>query len=217
MNEHIALVAGSTGLIGNLLVRNLLEDQYFSTIVTLGRRESSIKHDKLQHLIIDFGDLSSCKEIPKGDSAFCCLGTTMKKAGSKAAFYTVDYTYVLNFAKFAFSIGCRQFHLVSAMGADQKSLFYYNQVKGQIEEAIREVGFDVVHIMRPSLLLGDREETRIGESIGQLFANTFSFLIPDNYKGIHGASVANYMQELAKKPQSGIYIHESAEIRRNVN
>ena len=214
MKQKNAIVAGATGLIGEILVRNLLEDNYFTTIYTISRRELVINNDKLLNYIVDFDQLNSFDKIKECDIAFCCLGTTMKKAGSKAAFYQVDYNYVLAFANYAFQLGCKSFFLVSAMGADEKSLFYYNRVKGEIETAIKEVGFDVVHIMRPSLLLGNRKENRIGEDLGKFIAQTFSFLIPDNYKGIQAASVANYMQRLTKDSQKeGVFIHESAEIR----
>lgn len=211
--EKIALVVGSTGLIGNLLVRKLVEDNDFAQVITLARRESNWQHEKLVNMIVDFDKLTDHQEVKHADVAFCCLGTTMKKAGSKAAFYKVDYEYVLAFANYALQHGCKQFHLVSAMGANQKSMFYYNQVKGQIEEEIKKIGFESIHIMRPSLLLGDRKEKRLGEDVGKLFATAFSFLIPANYKGIQAESVANYMQQLSKDSLQGTFIHESAEIR----
>lgn len=208
----IALVAGSTGLVGELLVRKLVEGDHFSQIITLARRANDWKHDKLRNVVVDFNKLTQTIDIKSADIAFCCLGTTMKKAGSKEAFYQVDYTYVLNFALYAKELGCKQFQLVSAMGADKASMFYYNQVKGQIEEAIQKLEFESVHIMRPSLLLGDRKEARFGESLGKFFASTFDFLIPSNYKGIQAESVANYMLEQSKNIGLGVYIHESAKI-----
>jgi len=213
MKQKIAIVAGGTGLIGNILVRNLLEDDDFKEIITLSRRETEQAHSKLNNQVVDFSQLSHHQGIERADIAFCCLGTTMKKAGSKEAFYKVDYDYVFNFAQYAFQLGCQQFYLVSAMGADRQSFFYYNRVKGEIEAAIATIGFPTVHVMRPSLLLGDRQEQRFGEQIGQVFAQTFSFLIPNNYKGIPAENVANYMQLLATSSnQSGFHIHESAEI-----
>lgn len=215
MKDNIAIVAGATGLIGNILVRNLVKDDTFTKVITLGRRKTKHAAAILEHHIVDFDQLSEFKDIEKATIAFCSLGTTMKKAGSKAAFYKVDYTYIVAFAKYAFSLGCQQFYLVSSMGADKDSFFYYNQVKGEVEEAVQKIGFKRVHLMRPSLLLGDRKEQRIGEKIGQVMSQAFSFLIPDNYKGIQATSVANYMQHLSTTTiDNGVHIHESGEIRR---
>lgn len=214
MERKIAFVSGSTGLVGNLLVRNLINDDFFSEVITLARRELSVSHDKLRNIVVSFEDLPDYQGVDQVDIAFCCLGTTMKRAGSKAAFYRVDYDYVLTFAKYAKAKGCKQFFLVSAMGADKDSLFYYNRVKGQIEDAVSGLGFDAVHLMRPSLLLGDRQEKRLGEGLGKVFAKAFDFLIPENYKGVEASSVAEQMIQLAKELNtSGIHIHPSAQIR----
>lgn len=208
----IALVAGSTGLIGELLVRKLVEDEDFSEVITLARRQSAVTHPKLRTAIVDFHALESTSAITQATVAFCCLGTTMKKAGSKDAFYQVDFTFVKNFAQYAKGLGCQQFQLVSAMGADAKSMFYYNQVKGQIEAEIKKIGFDSLHIMQPSLLLGNRQEARLGENLGKLLATTFDFLIPKNYKGIQAETVANFMLTQSKNNQSGVFVHPSGEI-----
>ena len=214
MKQKIALVAGGTGLVGNLLARNLLKDDDFSHVIALGRREIPIASPKLTNKIVDFSQPIYYQDVNKADIAFCCLGTTMKKAGSNSGYYRVDYEYVYAFAQYALKLGCQQFHLVSGLGANRKSVFFYSRLKGEIEEAIAKLGFDVVHIMRPSLLLGDRQEKGFGEKIGIIIDRYFAFLIPSKYRGVQAASVANYMQRIAKIPSQQRYIiHESERIR----
>jgi uncharacterized protein YbjT (DUF2867 family) len=202
-----ALVVGSTGLIGNLLTIKLLESKIYEKVKTLVRKPIALQHPDLEQVIIDFDKIDASKIV--ADDVFCCLGTTMNKAGSKAAFYKVDFEYPLTIAKMALANGAKQYAIVTAMGADQKSMFYYNRVKGDIEKALSELNYPNLMIFRPSMLLGDRGEQRAGESIGKVMMGLFDFMTPKKYKAIQGEKVANAMLQNAQKGLSGKHILES--------
>ena len=211
MEKH-ALVSGGTGLIGKHLCQKLAKDQDFASVTSLVRRKNTEDIDNLTEVVVNFDDLSNA-EIPEQiTDAFCCLGTTMKKAGSKEAFYKVDFEYVLAFAKLALEKGAQNFYIVTSMGADAKSLIYYNKVKGEVEDALKEISFKSLHIFRPSMLLGDREESRLGESIGKFVFGIFEPLLPSNYKGIAGEQVAEAMVKNSKLNEAGTHIYLSGEI-----
>jgi uncharacterized protein YbjT (DUF2867 family) len=205
--SKVALLAGSTGLIGNQLLELLLADKYYSKIIALSRKPLAITNPKLENIVVEVEQLE--KHQLKADDVFCCLGTTMKQAGSKAAFRKVDFDYPLQLAKVLKTNGAQQFLLVSALGANKKSGIFYNQIKGEIEEAITSVGFRTLHIFRPSLLLGPRKDHRSGEEAAKVFYKIFGFLIPKKYQGLESIKVARAMQALAKKEISGVFVHES--------
>ena len=167
-----ALVAGATGLTGKHLLEILLADQRYASVHALVRNASLPSHPRLTEHVVDFESLS---KLPKADDAFCCLGTTIRKAGSQAAFRKVDFDYVLNFARAAKVAGVRRFLVVSALGANPKSAVFYNRVKGEIENALKAMEFDSLYIFRPSFLLGERAEARAGERLG---IAVFSALAP---------------------------------------
>ena len=207
--SRIALVAGSTGLIGNQLVTLLLQDSNYSKVIALSRKPLSISNPKLENIILEADQLDNCHQQLMADDVFCCLGTTMKHARSKAAFRKVDFDYPLQLAKTLKQNGAQQFLLVSALGANKNSRIFYNQVKGEVEEAITSVGFSALHIFRPSLLLGPRKEQRSGEDAAKVFYKIFGFLIPKKYQGLESIKVARAMQVLAKETLSGKFVHES--------
>ena len=208
-----ALIAGSTGLIGRQLLQMLLESDRYTKVVALTRSNDLPPHPKLEILQIQFDRLSEWGNKLGADDVFCCLGTTMAKAGSRENFYQVDFFYPLLIAKTAQPRGAKQYLLVSALGANPDSSIYYNRVKGEIEQAIREVPFATVHIFRPSLLLGPREEKRSGETAAKLFYQIFGFLIPRRYKAIQSVRVARAMLALAGREQPGQFVHESGELQ----
>ncbi len=210
----IALVAGSTGLIGKQLLQLLLDDPGYKIVKAISRQPLGIDHPKLQNLVIDFARLSEYYWDMKADDVFCCLGTTIKQARTKEAFRKVDYEYPLELAKLSKNQGASQYLLVSALGADRHAKVFYNQVKGEVEEAIDNVGFQSYHIFRPSLLLGPRKETRVGEDAAKTFFKLFGFLVPLKYKGINSAKVAKAMLSLAKENTPGKFIHESVDLQR---
>lgn len=186
-----AIIVGATGLIGKELCRQLLADERYEKVKLLVRKHQELTHPKIEELIIDFNALDALSII--GDELYCCLGTTIKTAGSKEAFYKVDYEYVVQVSKQALKAGVKKLVVVSAMGADKKSSVFYNKVKGEMEEAISQLDFENTIIVRPSMLLGNRSEFRLGELIGKKVMRALSFLIPAKYKAIHDYQVAKAM------------------------
>lgn len=168
--QKTALIAGGTGLVGGHLIDYLINNDGYSEIKVLVRKGSSYRNDDVTVLEIEYDQISDFKKQLKADSVFCCLGSTMKKAGSKAQFYQVDFNYPLDLAKIVKENGCEQFSIVTASGANAKSLFFYNRVKGEVEEAIAKLDFKNLNIFQPSLLLGERNEQRTGEQIGSIIA-----------------------------------------------
>lgn len=207
-----ALVAGSTGLIGSQLLDLLLADGYYDKIIALSRKSLPVSHARLENVLIDLHSLDKLSTL-KADDVFCCLGTTLKQAGSKEAFKRVDYEYPLQVAKSLKSNGAKKFLLVSALGANKSSRIFYNEVKGLVEETIGNLGYDSYHIFRPSLLIGPRKEARAGEDAAKIFYSLFGFLIPKKYKGIESVKVARAMMTEAKSDKTGLQIYESASLQ----
>lgn len=207
-----ALIAGSTGLIGSQLLSLLLQNPAYTKVIALTRVDLP-QHPKLTQVRVDFARLGENSSTIKADDVYCCLGTTMAKAGSKENFYQVDFYFPFLLAKTTRSVGAKKFMLVSALGANKSSSIYYNQVKGEIEEAISSVAFDAVHIFRPSLLLGPRTEKRSAEDAAKFFYKVLGFLIPKKYKAIESIKVARAMQHFASEDKKGIFIHESADLQ----
>jgi len=208
-----ALVAGSTGLIGSQLLQLLLNSDCYAKVIALTRQDLPLLHPKLVQVKVDFGKLGEYNDELKADDVFCCLGTTMAKAGSKENFNQVDFYFPLLLAKTSYSRGGRQFLIVSALGADTDSSIYYNRVKGEMEEAVSQVGFETLHIFRPSLLLGPRTEKRSGEDAAKFFYKFFGFLIPKKYKAIDALKVARAMLHVAIVETKGTHIHESGDLQ----
>jgi uncharacterized protein YbjT (DUF2867 family) len=208
-----ALIAGSTGLIGSQLLQLLLTDDYYDRVKAISRKPLEIVHPKLENIVLEFDRLTEHHDKLKADDIFCCLGTTIKKVKTKEKFRKVDFDYPVELAKLTKVNGAEQYLLVSALGADKHSKIFYNQVKGEVEEAISQIGFKSYHIFRPSLLMGDRNESRSGEEAGKVFFKYFGFLVPVKYKGIDSIKVARAMQKIAAKHQPGMYIHESEELQ----
>jgi uncharacterized protein YbjT (DUF2867 family) len=208
-----ALIAGCTGLIGKQLLQLLLQDQYYEKIKAITRKPLDIQHPKLENLVMDFDKLSERYTEFKADDVFCCLGTTIKIAKTKEAFRKVDYEYPLELARISKNQGATQYLIVTALGADKNSGIFYNQVKGEVEEAVSHIAFRTVHILRPSLLLGDRPEQRAGEGAATTLFKILGFLIPAKYKAINSGKVARAMLSFAKQNDPGFYFHESKELQ----
>jgi len=208
-----ALILGSTGLIGKQLLELLLLDSYYTTVKAVTRRPLNIQHPKLSNIVINFETLTEHYSQFQADDVFCCLGTTIKQAGTKQAFQNVDFEYPLETAKISKSLGASQYLLVSALGANKDSSIFYNQVKGKLEDALQSLNYDTLHIFRPSLLLGNRTEQRTGEDTAKIFYKLFGFLIPKKYKAIESDRVARAMLVHAKAQKKGFFLHESAEMQ----
>jgi uncharacterized protein YbjT (DUF2867 family) len=206
--SRTALLAGSTGLIGNQLLHLLLEDPGYDKVIALSRKPLVLTHQKLQNVVLEGDQLKQHSNLMAHD-VFCCLGTTIRQAKTKEAFRKIDYDYPLELAKTVHANGAKQFLLVSALGSDKNSRIFYNRVKGEVESAIAAVGFNSFHIFKPSLLVGPRKEQRSGEDAAKVFYKIFGFLIPKKYKGIESIKVARAMLAKAKENQTGTFAHES--------
>ena len=196
MSAKNALLAGATGLIGGYLLRRLLAHPSYARVEILVRRELPIRDPKLTQHIVEFARLSDGAPGVAPDDVFCCLGTTIRKAGSEEAFRRVDYDYPLALARFAKAAGAGKFLMVSALGADPKSAVFYNRVKGEVEQAIAAIGLPAAYSFRPSLLTGPRAEHRPGEKIGIAVGKLIAPLLIGalrKYRPIHADTVAAAM------------------------
>lgn len=202
-----ALLIGASGLVGSQLLQQLLNDARYETVVALVRRPLDLQHPKLRQEIIDF-DHPDPEKI-KGDDLYCALGTTLRKAGSKEAQYRIDCTYPFEIGKIGRQNGVQQYLLVSSVGADAKSSNFYLRTKGELEEKLTALDFKTFVAARPSFLLGERNEFRLGEKIGIVLAQTFAFLIPKKYRGIQASQVAAALIELANQDLGGVHVIES--------
>ena len=205
-----ALIAGASGLTGGYLLNLLLESPEYSTIIAYVRKSSGLTHPKLKEIVVDWETL---QEPVAAEDIFCCLGTTIKKAGSQEAFRRVDYNYPLQLAQLQYRGGSQQFLLVSAMGADAKSSIFYSRVKGELENALQSIGYKSLHIFRPSFIAGPRKESRTGEKIGLAI---FSILSPlfigslKKYAPIQAEHIARAMLRTAQKNEQGTKVYDSA-------
>jgi uncharacterized protein YbjT (DUF2867 family) len=206
-----ALIAGASGLTGSYLLQHLLESDTYNYVKALVRKPLNIEHPKLAEIVFDFDQPDP--GVIKAEHVYCALGTTIKKAGSKEAFRKVDYEYPLQIAKTAYENGAKKFATVSAMGANTKSMFFYNRVKGQTEEALKQIPFEAIYIARPSMLLGPRKEYRLGEELGKKLMTSLGFLLPGNMKAVHASKVANCLVNKMNNYEKGIHIIPSGEIR----
>jgi len=215
LGTKTALIVGASGLVGGELLNRLLEENIYNRIVVLGRRPLGIQHPKLTERIVDFDNLNEHKEIFIADEVFSCLGTTIKKAKSKEAMKKVDLEYPLTIARLAKEMGCEKYLVVSSMGADPNSNFWYSRLKGALEEELEKVDFKALHILRPSLLLGNRTEFRLGETIGAVLWPKLSFAFVGSlrkYRAIKGKTVASCMFRVAQGQKKGTNIYLSDEI-----
>jgi len=205
-----ALVIGGTGLTGKKLLRLLLADKRYGLVKVLVRKPMDIIYEKLEQIVFDFDHPDAA--LLQADEVFCCLGTTIKDAGSKDAFYKVDFEYVITLAKMAYENGCKKFAFVSSMGANKKSPLFYNKTKGQVEDAIKEIGFESCFIFRPSLLLGTRNQFRLGESLAKYIMANIASVLPKKIRPIHSKAVAFAMEFVMNSNYSGFKVFESDEM-----
>ncbi|WP_070786680.1 NAD(P)H-binding protein [Flavobacterium crassostreae] len=210
-----ALIIGSTGLVGAALLQNLLNNKAYEKVICFNRATTNIQHPKYSEVIVDFEQPETYQNSIIGDDFFCTIGTTISKAGSKEAFKKVDFEYPKQFATLASKNGINHFLLISSLGADSDSNNFYLKTKGEIEDFLKTTAFKRVSILRPSLLLGDRNEFRFGEKIGGFLMKTFSFLFLGKlkiYKPIQSTTVAKALEQIAQKETSGFQIYNSDKI-----
>ncbi len=202
---------------GSQVLRLLLDDPEYERVTVLGRRDLPVAHKKLTLRVVDFDRLLEMGDVPRVHDVFCCLGTTIKQAGSEAEFRKVDYTYVVELARLALRHRASQFLVVTAVGADPRSRVFYSRVKGEVEEALRRLQFDGVHIFRPSLLLGGRPQTRPLELLARIVSPLVSWAMLGRlgrYRPIKAARVARAMVRVARDAERGVHLYESGDIRR---
>lgn len=194
--KKTAILIGASGLIGSHVLKLLLNDDNFDKVKIFVRKKLAITNEKLEQFVTDFDDYDSFKQLVTGDIIFCCLGTTIKTAGSQPAFKKVDYEYPLAFAKAGKENGVKQYIIISSIGATINTSNFYLKTKGDIEQAIEQLNYSSFIILRPSMLLGKREEFRLGEKIGQVMMQLLSFMFIGSlkkYKAIHASVVAKAM------------------------
>lgn len=219
MKPLTAVVLGATGLIGEQLVQQLLNDPAFSKIRILVRRPLELSHPKLEVEIVDFEDaLKYRQKLGNGDCIFCCIGTTNKKVkGDKTSYRKIDFDIPVQAARLGKEAGFTKYLLVSAVGANAPSSNFYLRLKGEVEQEINAVRFDSFHVFRPSILLGRRKEVRLGEIVGKLFMQSLGVLFVGalkKYKGIQSATVAKAMVTAAKSDRKGMYIYHYHEMKK---
>jgi uncharacterized protein YbjT (DUF2867 family) len=216
MNKRTAIVFGSTGLIGNLLLEELIQSNQYLKILIFVRQTIDISHPRVQQFAVDFSEPASFSELIKGDDLFICLGTTIKKAGSIKKMEEIDRDIPDAIASAASFNGVKRIAVVSSLGANPESSNYYLRIKGEMERTIKSMKFENTAIVRPSILLGERKEKRTGELVSKVVMKTVKPLLVGKmkkYRGIHGGDVARAMIAILQKPQEKI-VYESDELQR---
>lgn len=207
-----AILVGATGLVGSRLLCLLLADPDYEAIHALVRRPLGIRDAKLHEHSVDFARLADFA-WPAADDVYCCLGTTIRAAGSQEAFRQVDYMFSLAVARGAHVRGAKQFLFVSAMGADAHSSVFYSRVKGELEAAIAALGYRSAIAFRPSLLAGDRREHRLGERVALMVLQPVRWLVPRKYRPVADVAVARAMAAYAKRGLAGFHVVPSDAIQ----
>ncbi len=215
------MLLGATGLTGGKVLEGLLARDEVSSVVTPVRRSLSLSHAKLEQHEIDFDRLDEHGDLFAVDAIVCCLGTTIKKAGSKEQFRKVDYGYPIKAAELGRAKGAKAFLLMSAIAASSSSTVFYNRVKGELEDGVKALGYPCVSIYQPSLLLGERQEHRSAEALGMKAMPLINRALIgplEKFRGIEAATVARAMVNevcaLAKDGTAGpvVRVHEYPDI-----
>ena len=200
------LLLGATGLVGRHCLQRLIASPEVARVRMLVRHPQRSPHDKVEVCVADFNRLEQHLEWFKVDSVICALGATIAKAGSEAAFRQVDFDYPLQIAQLTHASGAKQFVVVSALGSDARSNVFYNRVKGELEDALTALGFDSLAIAKPSLLMGDRQEFRLGERVALFVTRLIRPLIPAAWRPVHADHVAAALVDAVLQPRKGSYV-----------
>lgn len=214
-----ALLLGATGLVGSRCLNYLLNSNNYKTVKIIVRRSINNPNPKLKEYIADYSTLHETGDAFICDDVFCCLGTTIKKAGSKENFKKVDLEYPIKAASLALQNGAEKYLIISSIGADKNSGNFYLKVKGEVEDSLQKLGYKLLVILRPSLLLGERNELRLGEKAGEIISRIFPFVFIGRlkkYKPVSADDVAKVMVSFADKT-NGVVIIESDKITDEVH
>ncbi|MFD1258980.1 NAD(P)H-binding protein [Mucilaginibacter terrae] len=212
-----AIVAGASGLVGGELLQILLKEQYYDEVLILVRKELPLQNKKLVQLVVDFEKLDDFKCIIKGCALFCCLGSTKSKTPSQRMYRKVDHDYPVKLAHIAKENHIPNYQLVSAIGADFRSLAFYNKLKGETENDIQAIDLPTLHIYRPSLLTGSRKEYRLIEKLATMvmaIVNPILMGALKRYQSIPAATVAKAMYKQSLNKEKGVFIHPSDHIKK---
>jgi uncharacterized protein YbjT (DUF2867 family) len=216
MSQRSALLVGATGLVGGHCLHYLLQADEYEKVIILVRRSLRMDHQKLEEHVVDFDKLDQYASLIRANDIFCCLGTTIKVAGSQPEFRKVDFTYTVQTCAIAAMNGADQLLVVTSLGANPNSKIFYNRTKGETEEALVKLPCETVHFFRPSLLLGERKESRSMEKAGISAMRGLSVLMAGplkKYKPIDAKVVAHAMVLVAQETRSGVNVYESDRIQ----
>lgn len=197
-----AIILGATGLTGSKLLEKLLKDSSFEKIKLFSRSSVNLKDIKIEEHLIDMFQLEDYSHVFSGDVVFCCIGTTKAKTPDKEIYKKIDYGIPVAAAKLAKENNIETFMVISALGADENSRVFYSKIKGEMQRDVLNQNIKNTYILQPSLIVGDRKESRFGENAAEFFMKIFGFLLPKKYKMIQAETIAKAMQVLAKKEYS---------------
>jgi uncharacterized protein YbjT (DUF2867 family) len=212
MTGLTAILAGATGLVGGECLKQLLASRRYERVIVVARRElgATAQHEKLRQVIVEFGQLGDARSRLRGDHVFCALGTTIRKAGSQAKFRDVDCGYPLQLAQLTLRNGARHFSVVSALGASRSSPFFYSRVKGEMEEGLRQMDWPSLSILRPSVIAGERAESRPLERVSEQLLR----FAPATWRPVAARDIAAAMIATALREPPGVTVIESRQISR---
>jgi uncharacterized protein YbjT (DUF2867 family) len=210
MSPHTALLAGASGLVGGECLKLLCDEPRYTSVRVVTRRDlgTHVSHPKVQQVIVDFDDLDESSDVLRADHVFCTLGSTIRKAGSQERFRAVDYGYPLALARLTAANGARHFSLVSSLGANPESRFFYSRVKGDLEQALADLALPSLAIFRPSVIAGERGESRPFERLVQRLL----LLAPRSVRPVPAPDIAAAMVAVAVEEPPGLTIVLSRDI-----
>ncbi len=214
--EYKVIIAGSSGLVGSLLLEQLLHHPDFSEVLILVRNQLPVQHKKLKQLVVDFNRLEDYEAEINGHAIFCCLGTTRQKTPDLNLYKKIDHDYPVALAKIGAKNSMQQFHVISSMGANVNSAYFYTKLKGETERDLKNVSFPSLFIYQPSLLTGIRKEKPFAERIAthiMKWINPFLIGRLKKYRSISAASVATAMLNQSLKNNAGVFTYPSDQIK----
>lgn len=215
--QYKAVIAGASGLVGSILLEQLLNHPNYNEVLVLVRKKLNVEHKKLRQLVVDFDRLDDYRSHTNGYALFCCLGTTQSKTPNLKIYRKIDHDYPLQLAKIGAKNSMQQFHFISSLGADAYSFAFYSKLKGETEDDLKVVSLPCIYIYQPSLLTGNRQEKRFVEKFATI---VFKLLDPiltgkfEKYKSISAETVAKAMVNQSLKNNFGIFTYPSDQIKK---